>query len=451
MKTFKKIITAAFLCGLLAGLMSITMSITAAAAVDPYRVSRVCFTVTSDGIEPGVQADECGISKSDITITSITYYDGENDVTEEYDPLNPDKLTKMVSVDDMSVVSPSGTLKVGDEIKLGIYFDTHGAYWFKSGTKFSVSGATTASTSRKGDGEYYVTVKLKPVKGNFSEPQDLTWKSGSLGQATWSAPEANGTGYYNLQLLKNDHAILTVTNYHGTSVNFYPWMTVAAEYSFKVKTIGYTDTEKKYGKASEYAESDSQTVEKEKVSDGSGQTDLNGASYNGGSGSGTTPGQGVPSTQVGWVQNGSVWNYYFPDGTKKINGWELINNKWYLFNSAGTMLTGWQTVDGKTFYMAPDGHMRHGWVKTNEGTWYYLNSGNSQYTDGQLVKKAWIDSNGNRYYLTDTGAMAVGWYKIDGKTYYFNENENGPKGAMVRNTRVNSFWLGEDGAWVQGQ
>lgn len=49
--------------------------------------------------------------------------------------------------------------------------------------------------------------------------------------------------------------------------------------------------------------------------------------------------------------------------------------------------------------------------------------------------KGWWYSEGNSW--------ARGWRNIDGKWYYFNTN-----GYMAKNTRIDGYELGEDGAWV---
>lgn len=77
-----------------------------------------------------------------------------------------------------------------------------------------------------------------------------------------------------------------------------------------------------------------------------------------------------------WVASGNRWWYRHSDGSYTKNGWETINGKDYLFDSAGWMLTGWQEVNG---------------------TWYYLES------SGAKATNRWV---GN-YYVESNGAMAT--------------------------------------------
>ena len=129
-------------------------------------------------------------------------------------------------------------------------------------------------------------------------------------------------------------------DYNGTSYNFYPYMTKEGDYTFKVRTVPHTDEQKRYGKKSEWTESDSKYIDEDEVSDGSGQDN----SSDGSSGGGITPGGGT--TDVGWRQENNVWYFKYPDGNYIKNNWLLWNSKWYLFDNNGKMLTGWQQKDG---------------------------------------------------------------------------------------------------------
>ena len=84
-------------------------------------------------------------------------------------------------------------------------------------------------------------------------------------------------------------------------------MTKEGDYTFKVRTVPHTDEQKRYGKKSEWTESDSKYIDEDEVSDGSGQDN----SSDGSSG-GITPGGGT--TDVGWRQENNVWYFKYPDG-----------------------------------------------------------------------------------------------------------------------------------------
>lgn len=150
----------------------------------------------------------------------------------------------------------------------------------------------------------------------------------------------------------------------------------------------------------------------------------------------------------GWVQDRGNW-YYMKraeaNGSlerktgerSKLNGqkllassWELINGKYYAFDTDGKMLTGWQEFCG----LDENGKEQ----SSVESRWYYM-TGN-----GDCVLNSWVQMADGTWYLTNaSGEMVTGWAVRGGKTYYLNElNANGngtvisgrPYGVMATGT-----------------
>lgn len=375
------------------------------------KVSTIRLTVTST-VEAGMFLDEIG-----------------------YQTVKVETDTPGVKVETASIEA-AGTsqkaIKVGDEVKVRVELSSTGDYYFKS-PSIKITGATYKSKSNSSEDGVTVTFALKPVKGSFSMPDEADWydTNSALGKAKWVAPD-NTSGYYDLVLYRDDKKVVTVNDFFGTSYNFYPWMTKEGDYYFKVRTAKHAISG---AVASDYLESGTQYIDQRHVSDGSGQDIPQGGGSSGG--------------KAGWIKTGAYWYYYFPDGSMKKNGWEKVSGKWYLFNATGEMLTGWQSTGGQYYYLdAVNGDMKTGWIKTNDGKWYFLNTGVSG-IEGAMIKSQWIESGGYRYFLTDTGAMATGWCKINNKFYYFNPKEGGPQGSMLKNTYVDTFYVGPDGAWIE--
>ena len=168
----------------------------------------------------------------------------------------------------------------------------------------------------------------------------------------------------------------------------------------------------------------------------------------------------------GWVQNGSLWNYYY-QGNIVRNAW--VGNYW--LGSDGSMATNaW--VDNGRYYVDADGswdknvkkpeEKKRGWKKENN-VWYYYNEdgtltrnkwqGNYWLgSDGKMVISAWVDND--RYYVGSNGAWDkdkkkedsvptgkhTGWVKSGNTWYYFNE-----QGQMVKNAWAGNYWLESDG------
>jgi glucan-binding YG repeat protein len=133
------------------------------------------------------------------------------------------------------------------------------------------------------------------------------------------------------------------------------------------------------------------------------------------------------------------WWYKHSDGTCTKDGWEKIDNKWYLFDSEGWMLYDWKYTDGKWYYLNPvtdgtQGEMKTGWVfDKNYRKWYYCNSDGAMLIGWQMINNAW-------YYLNTDGSMATGWIKDKGKDYMLYSN-----GEMVCNCDYVGYHFDSDG------
>ena len=181
----------------------------------------------------------------------------------------------------------------------------------------------------------------------------------------------------------------------------------------------------------------------------------------------------------GWVQNGSVWNYYYQGN--------IVRNSWvgsYWLGNDGRMATS-SWVDGGRYYVGENGVWdktvkkqetpkpevkKNGWIKEGSA-WYYYENGelvrnkwiSGKYwlgADGRMATSSWVDNG--RYYVDSNGvwvkdakkpetAKSVekkqGWIK-EGNTWYYYEN-----GILARSKWAGNYWLGADGkmatnAWV---
>ncbi len=376
------------------------------------------------------------------TITSVTIYAGLEELasgdtlpsessfktdggTGNYVYSNNDKY----EVSDLNwITSDTKEMKVGSEPKMKVTLRATNSddYAFKGGyqsSNVSIKGGTYVSSSRSGSDTLYVTFTFKPVKGTYESPQDADWRDSGFGNAKWSSVD-NSSGAYDVYLYRGSSIIKKVEKLKATSYNFYPYMTKAGTYSFKVRTVPYTESEQKYGKNSEWTESGEVYVPQEKVSDGSGQDD-----------------SAVSNGQVGWIKTGNIWYYRYPDGTYQKNNWAKINNKWYLFDSNGGMVTGWQQRNNIWYFLNSDGAMTTGWTVSNN-KWYYLNPSTTSGVEGGMIT-GWINYNNKWYYTDSTGAMQEGWRQVDGNWYYFYPGE----GSKAVNTTISGFPVDGNGIW----
>ena len=66
----------------------------------------------------------------------------------------------------------------------------------------------------------------------------------------------------------------------------------------------------------------------------------------------------------------------------------------YLFDETGKMVTGWKQTNSGWYYLGESGDMKTGWVKSNN-IWYYMNP-NQDGPEGAMVKNSWLTIDGKR-------------------------------------------------------
>lgn len=374
-------------------------------------------------LEAGQSFKEAGINIGSSSGGDINVYTGN---------------TQRYSITDVTVNSPNAKLTIGSEpsIKVTLEAESEGdrEYAFKgsySSSNINISGGEFISASKK-DGLLIIGIRLRPVKGTYDTPYDLKFSENgnNIGRGSWEAPNQS-SGYYDIVLYKGMNQVHSVEEYHGESYNFYPYMTSKGVYKFKVRSVPHTEEAKEYGKKSEWEYSDEYYIGEDRVSDGRGQ--------------GRQTGSNPQNKQVGWIKEGENWYYSFPDGQLRKDGWEKIDQKWYLFDKEGKMLTGWQTIKGRTYYLKKSGDMQTGWLEDG-GKWYYLNSEKNGDYEGMLIKDSWLQSSDKKYYYMGyDGTMSEGWTKIGESWYFFYPKS----GYMAYNTMIDTFYLGPDGRWLR--
>lgn len=323
---------------------------------------------------------------------------------------------------------------IGDEPKMYVWLsitdDAYDSeYRFRSSyssNNVSVSGGSYVSSTRTG-GDLKVTIRVSGIKGTYDAPENAEWGN-SKGRATWGKGD-DSTSYFDVYLYRGSTVMKKLEDYNGTSYNFYPYMTKEGDYTFKVRAVPHTESEKKYGKKSEWTESDDQYIDKDQVSDGSGQNTGNGSTAGGG------------TIDVGWRKDGDTWYFRYPDGNYQKAGWLKWNDKWYLFDNSGKMLTGWQQTGGNWYFLDVNGDMKTGWIQTG-GLWYYCNP-KLDGPEGAMIKSCWLTINGLTYFINQNGVMVEGWYQVENNWYYFQPGA----GNKLVNTTVDGFVLDANGIW----
>ena len=143
-------------------------------------------------------------------------------------------------------------------------------------------------------------------------------------------------------------------------------------------------------------------------------------------------------------------SYYYKEGENFIvNQTKKINGDWYLFDAHGKMVTGFSTYeydssawvsyyyDWGKFYYGQDGRRCYyvGW-QVIDGKWYYFDTNSESATGWQII-------NGVRYYFdTESHAMVTGYHVINKKLYYFDAN-----GVCQGVSGPQDGWYQADGNW----
>lgn len=343
--------------------------------------------------------------------------------------------------------------KAGDEPRMKVTLEPVdvGERYFQASYKASnvkITGGTFVSASRNGD-DLVVVFRIKGIKGAYDPPKDAYWNEKNLGEARWVAPE-NTSGTYEVQLFRGSKSIYKIPATTAKTYNFYPYMTEKGDYTFKVRTVQGTDTQKKYGDKSTWIESGELQITDRYVSDGKGQQGKNSSVVQGA----TEP--------VGWSKENNVWYYRYPDGRLSSNGWEFINGYWYYFGQDGAMQTGWQNLNGRYYYFHPSGEMAVGW-NSIDGKWYYFRpeAEGSDKPEGSMADPGWRVIGAYYYFFNDDGSLYTGWLHWQNKWYYLNAVDNSLLGAMFTgwikrdnktyfadyNGQIMEGWCQIDGDW----
>lgn len=130
----------------------------------------------------------------------------------------------------------------------------------------------------------------------------------------------------------------------------------------------------------------------------------------------------------GWQKIGGTY-YYFDKWSQMTTGWQQVHGTWYYMDASGRMTTGWQHVNSEWYYLASDGAMQNGWLQL-DNSWYYLKSNGVMATGWTKVGNTW-------YYMNASGRMQTGWQEVNNTWYYLK-----PDGAMITGwNKVGDTWF----------
>ncbi len=196
------------------------------------------------------------------------------------------------------------------------------------------------------DDECRLVLRLPSLRKQVGEISEVRWDS--LTVCSWS--EAYNAVYYELRLYKDGRATGAAQTVSGSSFDFGSYMRSEGSYRCRVRAINAVDHQIK----SPWAESGVSVVDAAAAAGISQQ-------YESPIPQGMTgPGQWAEMQAqaykdiYGWIREGDRWWYRNQDGSYTVSNWQLIDEKWYFFDSKGYMVTGWIDWNGKSYYCDPE-------------------------------------------------------------------------------------------------
>lgn len=297
--------------------------------------------------------------------------------------------------------------KPGSKVRIEVTIRAEEGKYFPvslSRSKCKISGANFVSAKALDNTSLQVKVDYIPVVV-LGDTDKAGWSGAAKKKAVWRSVEyAPG---YSLVLYGDDKVVKKMT-VDVNNVDLSQYMTdMDKTYYYEVKAVPLTSAEKKYLKEGQFVtstdqESDWEDYEDEKHGAGDG---------------GSLKGD----------------NYIMPDGSKAVDTWKKISNKWYYFDGSGNRVRGWFLTGGRWYYMDQNGVMCTGWLNL-DNTWYYL-------TENGDMLTGWIQPDPGRwFYLGPDGRMQTGWTNVNEVWYYMDGD-----GSMAVNRTVDGWYIGSDG------
>lgn len=304
---------------------------------------KVCTMLVLAAALAGTQTMVCmAASKKKIETIRVNF---EDNITRG-GPIEVDEVEFTSSADQYAITewefeNESLTWEAKDIPKVTVRFETTDDNYFSvSKNKITVKGddATVYATKKENSQTLLVTFTLTPISKRVGTIDEAELHERT---ATWSP--ADGALSYEVYLFRDARPVGSKKVTTATSYDFGTAMQKDGEYYFRVRGIGvegstpgiFLDSETNYYSANSAGETQ-QKVNNSEISAGTWQADVNG---------------------FWWKRQNGTW---------PANAWELIDNKWYLFNEGGYRVNGWSCWNGLWYYLGPEGDM---WVsrQTPEG------------------------------------------------------------------------------------
>jgi len=210
----------------------------------------------------------------------------------------------------------------------------------------SVKGAEYVSGRRTDDSDCLLLVlRLPSLADQVGEIASAHWDSGTTG--VWE--KAYNAGGYEVYLYRDGQSAGRWQHVTGNTCDFGSKMGRAGTYTYKVRAVNMRDSKTK----SSWQDADGAMVVDSEMA-GQLRRQYGVEIPEGVNG----PGEAAAyleqkNRQYGWIQDHVGWWYRNADDSYTTNNWQLIDGKWYYFDSVGYMVTGWIDWNGNSYYCNP--------------------------------------------------------------------------------------------------
>lgn len=240
--------------------------------------------------------------------------------------------------------------KETDIPKISVTLSAEDGYYFSVARgDIEIRGGTYVSAQKEDSYTLVVTMLLPSFRESLGDISEASWSSAKDG--VWK--EAVNAGSYEVRLYRDGRAVGGIQKTTKPSIDFGSLMGREGTYSFQVRAVNIQNREKKtpWLEAETTSYVDKALAEQLRTQYGSVIPDYI-----------TEPSQMnqifYAPDQYGWIHDNGGWWYRNPDNSYTTSNWQLIDGKWYYFNSVGYMVTGWIDWEENSYYCDPvDGHM----------------------------------------------------------------------------------------------
>ena len=249
-------------------------------------------------------------------------------------------------VGDVQILNKIQRWEQGTLPRLSVYLHSEDENYFSlKRDDITIEGGTYESGRLVSPNLVELTVTLPSMTGVLGTFTDIGWNSAT--EAGWN--HVDNREYYEVRLFCDGKAVGDIERTKAPQIDFGSRMQKAGTYSYRVRAVNGRDEKVKsqWTESGEVSYIDEKTAEElrsrygRQIPEGAAEPSQ-------------VKWQNYRPDEYGWIQDKTGWWYRNEDGSYTAANWQLIDGKWYYFNSSGYMVTGWIDWNEKSYYCDPE-------------------------------------------------------------------------------------------------